>query len=342
MSFPAIAVLALAIGLSGSASATPADVGRPDSGPTVLSSPALLDDGTAVDSAADGKRLAEYWTPERMAAALPPHVPDPTTALRAGKAPGPDGEPSAVAPLETPASAAKGSGTPEGPTAEPRIPQSSKTGRVFYRDPIRGTSHACTASMVNSGSRQLVLTAGHCVHTGPVNGRPGAFMTHWTYVPGFRSGQRPYGVFWAKRMTTFASWASHGDVGRDVAFVVTELVNGRKLGDVTGGWGIAFNQPKSMNYMLNGYPSNHGGGNVQQYCGIVVSAQHPSDPSRIYVACAWAEGASGSPFLAAFNQQTLMGYANGVQTQWGCCQYAISPYFDNGVMQLYRSVADVT
>ena len=42
---------------------------------------------------------------------------------------------------------------------------------------------------------QVVLTAGHCVNTGPERGRPGTPSSYLEFVPGYNLGAAPYGVF---------------------------------------------------------------------------------------------------------------------------------------------------
>ena len=53
-----------------------------------------------------------------------------------------------------------------------------------------GEEGFCSATAIDSPTRSLVLTAGHCVNTGPEDGKPGNWSTDLEFVPGFNLGAR--------------------------------------------------------------------------------------------------------------------------------------------------------
>ncbi|WP_307625540.1 trypsin-like serine peptidase [Streptomyces turgidiscabies] len=157
-------------------------------GATSVGHTARLSGGATVDSASDAGALARFWTPERMANAVSLDKVAASTRPDAAKALAPTGKPGT-----TPAARARSG------TAGLRINESAAVGRVFFTNPSNGGSYACSASALNSDSKQMVVTAGHCVH----GGSGGTWMTNWVYVPRYRSGARPFGTFAAKQMRTF-------------------------------------------------------------------------------------------------------------------------------------------
>jgi len=93
---------------------------------------------------------------------------------------------------------------------------SRAVGRVFFT--LRDRDYSCTGTVVAARNRDTVLTAGHCVDAGP-----GPFATNWVFVPGYRDGQRPYGVWTARRLLAPADWVASGTTRDDIGFAV---VNG--------------------------------------------------------------------------------------------------------------------
>jgi len=104
--------------------------------------------GSTRTPAPDAARVLRYWTPERMESARPLELVvdrQGISRLRFGR----------------PASGAGASfltiGTPE-------VPPYSFNGRIFIK--VGNLRGYCSGTAINSPSRQLVLTAGHCVNAG--------------------------------------------------------------------------------------------------------------------------------------------------------------------------------
>jgi hypothetical protein len=53
------------------------------------------------------------------------------------------------------------------PGVRPLVNATPTTGKAFFRNPNTGRDAYCTASAINSGNLRQVMTAAHCVHTGP-------------------------------------------------------------------------------------------------------------------------------------------------------------------------------
>ena len=286
----------------------------------------------SVAAADAGAASRAYWTPQRMlkAAALDvlPGVARPAAASAPATA---DALPS-VPPL----AAQRAVGSLVKPSQQ-TIYASAATGRVFFHNPRTGGDYSCSASALNSPSRQLVVTAGHCVN----GGRGGTWMTKWVYVPDYRSGSAPYGVFAAKSFRTFQAWITSSTAARDVAMVTTWPNNGRKLVDVTGGNGITWNGSRASLVYVLGYPSNFYQGRIQMYCDGWTSPERGT--SRFQIHCRYGPGASGGPWLRWYNTGTGLGYVDGVTSTGSLSTgWDQSPYFDAYVAALYKAQGSLT
>lgn len=165
-------------------------------------------------------QLDAYWTPERMANAKPVPVPAGATTAVAK----PDGKAMAV-----PGSAPKTRGVPE------------TTGRLLFS--ANGGDWICSATVVASNNASVIATARHC---GFNDGG-----TNFRYAPNYNGGNAPHG-WWDWRT---AGWATGGDgITNDLAFIVLNTKDGRRVGDVVGTNGIAFNQPVNQYAYIVGIP----------------------------------------------------------------------------------------
>ena len=122
-----------------------------------------------------------------------------------------------------PAEAPAGTQAPASAESSPVEAGDSPTnGKVFFRNQQDGRDYVCSGSAVNSASKRLVITAGHCVHGGPGE----TWHANWVFVPGYDHGPGPEATFAAASFRAFDEWITHGASGRgfssDVAFVTTQ------------------------------------------------------------------------------------------------------------------------
>ncbi|MFD8817523.1 trypsin-like serine peptidase, partial [Streptomyces sp. NPDC059627] len=124
-----------------------------------------------------------------------------------------------------PAAGARG-GAPGG--VGPR-PHRARVGALFGADKAGSLSgnHFCTASVVHSPQRDLIVTAAHCI-----DGDGDA--TGLVFVPGYRDGQAPYGVWKIGKRYLPDGWAHGQSEDSDVAFAAVEERDGKRVEDVTG------------------------------------------------------------------------------------------------------------
>ncbi|MEU1009417.1 trypsin-like peptidase domain-containing protein [Streptomyces sp. NPDC005890] len=105
--------------------------------------------------------------------------------------------------------------------------QNARVGALFGADRAGRLSggHFCTASAAHSPRGDLIVTAAHCV-----DGAVGDLV----FVPGYRDGQAPYGVWKVTRRFLPDGWAKGQDEDSDVAFATVADLGGRRLEDVVG------------------------------------------------------------------------------------------------------------
>jgi hypothetical protein len=236
---------------------------------------------TARDEAA---RVLRYWTPARMASARPLDL----VADRKGDTRLRLGHPS-------PAATASFLTVPA-----PEEPPYSVEGRVFVKQgDLRGY---CSGTAIDSPSRQLVLTAGHCVNSGHEGGRT-VWSQYLEFVPAYTAGRAPFGAFVSKRDAVYAPkpWTRYGNDDFDVgAFLTHPDKRGLNVADaVGGGAAIALDLPRYQSFQAFGYP-----GNVKRlqscrspYTGDDrLSFPLPGPPTQ-GIRCHWAPGASGGGWL---------------------------------------------
>ena len=120
-----------------------------------------------------------------------------------------------------------------------RVPApGSAVGALFTTSPtgLSVSGHFCTASVVNSPAGDVVMTAAHCVS--------GLTPRQFVFVPGYRNGRAPYGVWSVIRVVVDQAWSSSASIDDDVAFlVVKQPGTNASLQSLTGGERLGFGQP---------------------------------------------------------------------------------------------------
>jgi len=212
------------------------------------------------------------------------------------------------------------------------------TGKVFWH---LGNNYygMCSASVVASNNKDLLVTAGHCAF----DSNQGGFLVNhqWVFVPGYQHGQRPYGSFPVRSMTSFTGWTNSNDFNYDVAFVLMAQVNGRHVQDAVGGQGIGFNFGRGELIFAFGYPLNLEGGEVMQYCRAH-AGRHPEDGAYRgqRLPCDMTGGSSGGPWLQLYDTNSGVGYVTSVNSFVisGVANAMHGPNFGDDTRSLYDSM----
>jgi len=241
-------------------------------------------------------------------------------------------------PKATPKATASATPVPAPPTTAlgesevlTRSQQPAQVGALFHGG-LSG-SHSCTASVVDSPAGDIIVTAAHCLTTGST--------TSDVFVPGYRDGSAPYGVWKISGVVEANAWTSGGDVDDDVAFAVVEPLNGRTVESVVGSYTLGTDAVSSATVQLTGYPAATDEPISCTGDGTAFTA------SQLQVYCtAYTSGTSGSGWISGYDPTsgtgTLIGVIGGYETGGDTPDVSYSPLFGSSVRALYDQALSLT
>ncbi|MEV7212512.1 serine protease [Kitasatospora cineracea] len=219
--------------------------------------------------------------------------------------------------------AAAQTGPGQRPTASPAIagPAADRIGALFVDGPEGARD--CTAGVVHSPGRNLIVTAAHCAAPGgvPVDGL--------VFVPGYRDGRAPHGTWPVTRTTLDPAWEDEQDEDHDVAFLSVAPVDGRQLEDAVGAGTLATGLGFGLDVTVTGYPN-------EQDAPITCRARTSSYSAtqQRFDCGGFTNGTSGSPWITDAGQ--LIGVIGGHQEGGLSPDTSYSVAFDAHVADLYR------
>jgi V8-like Glu-specific endopeptidase len=221
-----------------------------------------------------------------------------------------------------------GSGEPDGIGRVASAEEAREVGTLFRAG---SEDHFCSGTVVRGGTADLVVTAAHCVTSGPDR----APSTGLEYAPAYRQGAAPYGMWKAVRVTVDPRWTEHADPDLDVAFIQLAPRDGRRVTEVVAAQRIAFDTPGSGPVRLTGYPD---GADDPLTCLGTMSRRADG---QLRVACTgYAPGTSGTPWLTDFDPATrtwaVVGVIGGYQEGGDTDDVSYSPYFGPAIHHLYN------
>ncbi len=197
--------------------------------------------------------------------------------------------------------------------------ESSRVGALFQGNVVPG-NHSCSGSVLHSSTKNLILTAAHCIVT------PDGL----SFVPGWRDGQTPYGTWPVTKVYTTTGWTQGGDQDQDFAILQVGQVNGHDIEDVVGGNTLGLQTSFSTVVRLYGYPDT---GEVPLLCTNTTTQQ---DTYQRRVDCpSYASGTSGGPWIDTDTKQ-VVGVIGGYQQGGDTDDTSYSAYFDHTIEDLYQ------
>lgn len=310
-----IAATALALTLAGTAAAAPE-----------ASKSAGIASEQLERSPAD---VRAYWTPSRMRAAEgvePPIEFD----LEDG---GSDGAGYAAQPPDV-----------EEPAGFELLYPDRVHGKLFVT--IAGQNGSCSATIVTSLTRDLIMTAGHCVSlTAPEAGGTPQFATNVLFVPGYRDGATPFGTFAATRLAAPQIWLREADPTFDVGVANLAPSALGPIQSLLGSRGVTFNRRlKKYNgnvFQLFGYPGQPApfyDGQKLIRCDATFRGPDVVAGGIAVSPCHMQEGSSGGGWVRN-------GLVNSVVSHGGCfipstaCDVIAGPYFEDAAFELYQATS---
>lgn len=204
-----------------------------------------------------------------------------------------------------------------------------KVGALFSTE--GNEDHFCTASSVKSPHGDLLITAAHCVY----DGKNGGLRKNIAFVPAYRHGHTPYGVWTPKSFIIDSRWKSSSDPDLDVAFIVLDKSDGKSVASVLGANDISFDTSYTQTVRVTGYPQN---ADAPITC---VNTTSEFSPTQLRFACeGYSGGTSGSPWVVRLDTRsdtgTIIGVIGGYQEGGDSSDVSYSVYFGDAVRQLYE------
>ncbi|MFI9201929.1 trypsin-like serine peptidase [Streptomyces sp. NPDC053048] len=279
---------------------------------------------------ADDARAAEaYWTAERMAGAKP---------VEAGHTTAPTGTPRSGLTRAPRAGVAAPSGTPKGSYGD-GIPA---VGTFFSSSGPSGATY-CTASVVQSAGRNLVLTAGHCAKSLAGGGQR-------IFVPQYRKGldaaHQPHGVFPVDKVFTDPRYTRNSkgaDSNLDFGFArLSPNAQGAEAEDRTGGLRLTDTPRWTSTVNVLGYPGSYNPDQRAISC-TVPSFRLPGFRQMQMKCGGYYGGVSGGPWIANYDAKSrtgdvigIVGGFNGGGNTANDDWLSYSPVFDGEIRALYQ------
>lgn len=178
------------------------------------------------------------------------------------------------------------------------------TGAIFYPSvlgllPTLGGPHFCSASVVHSATKDLVVTAAHCIFG------TGAAIE---FAPLLHDSALPAGVWDVKKIYIDPAWTKSFDPRHDVAFLRIAPRAGKLLEDVVPGRPLAAPQA-GLPVTVSGYPMGSRGRPVTCTAPLALVDGYSS------IGCqGFGDGTSGGPWVQGGN---VVGVIGGLE-QGGC------------------------
>lgn len=302
--------------------------------------------GLAVDGLSKGEKdrrggdpaVTAYWTPERMRNATPVETPELSSSDFRDAA-------AALKDLPVTPEVTSPAAAPVNPVVDPKGPVTKwpiANGKIFFRNATDKKDYVCSGAVVNSDSKRLVSTAGHCVHGGP----GGTWHQNLVFVPKYSNGAAPFGEFQAAQLRTFNDWMNYGASGRgfnsDVAFATMYAnADGDLPANKVGGHGLLTGGALgSFDAQIFGYPANLQGGEYQYVCTRSTGTRFNGVYNFNSVAgCQFGGGASGGPWLAEYSNTSALGMLRSVNSfgPSDSVEYIAGPFFRADVHTLWQN-----
>lgn len=239
---------------------------------------------------------------------------------------------------------------------------SRAAGKLFFNTP--SGPKVCSASLIKRG---LIVTAAHCVAQFGSN----QFYSGFQFVPGFRNGVAPYGIWNWTKVYAVASYlngtdpctpeASGVQCENDVAVIIVATKDNRYPGTKTGWYGYGYDgygfiAEYTTHITQIGYPVCLDNGLIQQRNDSMGFVGDEA-PNNTLIGSLMCGGSSGGPWLVNFGMRpVLTGTTSGAGdlqnvvvgvTSWGPVDLTIkyqgaSPFTSGNIKVLVDTACAAT
>jgi hypothetical protein len=307
-----------ASGVAGASDNTPSPSSQDAAGPNAATA-------KASDNANDKStgRAATKAMPAPTSTATPTPAPAPTYAKAFAAAP-PSPKATKAKPVAAPPVTGKGQSVVLTAAQQP-----SQVGAIFAGSIAAG--HHCTASVVDSPAGDVIVTAAHCLSSGA--------STH-VFVPAYRDGKAPYGVWKISQVVEESAWTSSRDPDHDVAFAVVQPLNGSSLESVVGSYGLDTSGVGDTTVQITGYPTA-----TDEPISCTGNSEHFTSTQLTVYCTGYADGTSGSGWVedydAGTGSGTLIGVIGGYETGGDTDDVSYAATFNQGTRTLYAEATAI-
>ncbi|KJY18294.1 hypothetical protein ADK53_06755 [Streptomyces sp. WM6373] len=150
------------------------------------------------------------------------------------------------------------------------------------------SDHFCTATVVHSPGRNLIVTAGHCLLAGDQGGGTAVF------APAYANDTAPYGTWKIEKVFEDDRWAEGTDDDYDLAFAtLAPDAQGRSIEDVTGAAVLDTSGRAGEEVTVTGYPADR---KIPRTC--TATAVRESATQQRFDCADFPGGTSGSAWIA--------------------------------------------
>lgn len=214
---------------------------------------------------------------------------------------------------------------------------SAVVGALFFSN--GAGRHYCTASVVDTPKRNLLITAAHCLYN------PGshAWNRHIVFVPKYSQGRRPYGTWPVWLMVADRRWIESGDEDADYGFAAVQVIRGRRIADVVGANRLLVGEGYTNRVTIIGYPSKADSPSDRPIRCTAGTARQADHQMR-FDCRGFVGGTSGSPWIEGYDDRTQTGYVIGTiggYQKGGVYDWrSYSPLFDDGISRLIVAAND--
>lgn len=174
----------------------------------------------------------------------------------------------------------------------------STIGVLFFSQ--YGFDYRCSAASIGNFA---IWTAGHCIHTG--DNSDFGWSTNVVFVPAYKNGNAPLGVWTADNLWTRTEWYSSEDLRFDIGGAILDTnSSGKSISQVVGNLGFAYNLSNDQHWFSFGYPSQSPfNGTTQEICSssFAYTDTNMGIPNPVGVGCSMTPGSSGGPWIRQFS-----------------------------------------
>ncbi|WP_426225024.1 trypsin-like serine peptidase [Pseudarthrobacter sp. DSP2-3-2b1] len=252
----------------------------------------------------DSTGAANYWTADRMRAALPGDLLADKSLERGNKS-------STVSAEKAKVKATKPKGTSGKPTIAQPASGMNHVGKIFFT--LDGADYVCSGNAVKSANQSTVATAAHCLFGGT------AEPTRFIFVPGYYNGTSPHGSYEGVSYHLPSGWKDGGNMAFDTGFVVVKPgreapANTPPLSQIVDESDVLFNAPRGLTYQAFGYPADSpfDGGSLKTCTGTGTPDTNNAQFATQGIPCDMTGGSSGGPWF--------------IQTANGLVQTSVNSY----------------